>query len=96
MKKTTIRCPYCGAKATLRPSTAVYGERAKEGSYLYICDRYPKCDAYVGAHQKTNSLWEHWQTATFAIRELKRIRSLDKIVEKRSDDEMAGLPMDAE
>lgn len=53
MKKTTIRCPYCGAKATLRPSTAVYGERAKEGSYLYICDRYPKCDAYVGTHQKT-------------------------------------------
>ncbi|MFR7718448.1 MAG: zinc-finger-containing protein [Lachnospiraceae bacterium] len=46
MKKTTIRCPYCGARATLRPSSVVYGERAKPGGYLYICDRYPKCDAY--------------------------------------------------
>ena len=42
MKKTTIRCPYCGARATLRPSSVVYGERAKPGGYLYICDRYPK------------------------------------------------------
>ena len=53
LKKITIRCPYCGAKATLRPSSVVYGERAKSGGYLYVCDRYPKCDAYVGAHQKT-------------------------------------------
>ncbi len=22
----------------------VYGERAKTEGYLYICDRYPKCD----------------------------------------------------
>lgn len=24
-----------------------------KGRYLYVCDRYPKCDAYVGAHQKS-------------------------------------------
>lgn len=53
MKKTTIRCPYCGAKATLRPSSAVYGDHAKTDGYLYVCDRYPKCDAYVAAHRKT-------------------------------------------
>lgn len=53
MKKVTIHCPYCGAKATLRPAAVVYGDRAKPDSYLYICDRYPKCDAYVGAHQRT-------------------------------------------
>ena len=53
MKKIQIRCPYCGAKATLRPSSAVYGNAAKTDGYLYVCDRYPKCDAYVAAHRDT-------------------------------------------
>lgn len=52
-KRKQIRCPYCGAKATLRPSSAVYGDAAKTDGYLYVCDRYPKCDSYVGAHKKT-------------------------------------------
>ncbi len=52
-KKVQIHCPYCGAKATLRPSSAVYGNAAKTDGYLYVCDRYPKCDAYVSAHQKS-------------------------------------------
>ena len=53
MKKVQIRCPYCGAKATLRPSSAVYGDAAKTDGFLYVCDRYPKCDAYVAAHRKS-------------------------------------------
>ncbi len=53
MKKTKIKCPYCGAKATLHPSSYVYGKAAKAGSYLYVCDRFPKCDSYVGAHIKS-------------------------------------------
>lgn len=53
MKKTKVYCPYCGARAALRPSSVVYGEHTKNDGYLYICDRYPKCDAYVGAHQKS-------------------------------------------
>ena len=36
MKKIQIRCPYCGAKATLRPSSAVYGNAAKKEGYLYV------------------------------------------------------------
>ena len=52
-KRKQVRCPYCGAKATLRPSSAVYGDAAKTDGYLYVCDRYPKCDSYVGAHKKT-------------------------------------------
>lgn len=52
-KRKQIHCPYCGAKATLRPSSAVYGDAAKNDGYLYVCDRYPKCDSYVGAHKKT-------------------------------------------
>lgn len=53
MKKLHVRCPYCGAKATLRPASAVYGNAAKTDGYLYVCDRYPKCDAYVAAHRKS-------------------------------------------
>ncbi len=53
MKKKNIYCPYCGAKASLRPTSVVYGDAAKTDGYLYVCDRYPKCDSYVGAHQRT-------------------------------------------
>jgi len=54
MKKKPIHCPYCGAKASLRPATVVYGSNTKEmDSYLYVCDRYPQCDSYVRAHKRT-------------------------------------------
>ncbi len=53
MKRATIRCPYCGAQAKLHPGSFVYGPSAKPGSLLYVCDRYPACDAYVGAHQNS-------------------------------------------
>ena len=53
MKKATVRCPYCRAKATLHPASYVFGKAAKPGRLLYVCDRYPVCDSYVGAHQKT-------------------------------------------
>ena len=29
MKKKQIHCPYCGAKASLRPASVVYGEATK-------------------------------------------------------------------
>lgn len=53
MKKRKIRCPYCGANASLRPVSAVYGDKALKEGYVYVCDRYPVCNAYVAAHQKT-------------------------------------------
>ena len=53
-KKNTIRCPYCGANAKLRPATVVYGDAAlNKNSYVYVCDRYPACDAYVAAHEES-------------------------------------------
>lgn len=51
MKRVNIHCPYCGAKASLRPSRVVYGDNDKTDGYLYVCDRYPKCNSYVGAHK---------------------------------------------
>ncbi|WP_313529249.1 zinc-finger-containing protein [Anaerotignum sp.] len=53
MKQVKIRCPYCGAHAVLRPSTAVYQDKARPGRYVYVCARYPLCDSYVGAHKGT-------------------------------------------
>lgn len=52
MKRRTVKCPYCGAGASLRPAETVYGASASPGEYLYVCDRYPRCDAYVSAHRK--------------------------------------------
>ncbi len=46
-----IYCPYCGAEAKLRPSSVVYKENTLKDGFLFVCDRYPKCDAYVAAHQ---------------------------------------------
>lgn len=53
MKRTYVKCPYCGAQAVLRPAHVVHGDRAKAGQYLYVCAHYPKCDAYVGVHAKS-------------------------------------------
>ena len=52
MKRTNIRCPYCGAQATLRPASVIYGSRAiHPDSRFYICSRWPACDSYVRAHK---------------------------------------------
>ena len=51
-KKKTIRCPYCGGTAVLRDAAYVYGSNA-HGEQLYVCQHYPKCDAYVGVHKGT-------------------------------------------
>lgn len=52
--KKTIKCPYCHAHASLRPASVVYGENARShGKYIYLCDRWPSCDAYVSAHRRT-------------------------------------------
>ena len=51
-KRQKIYCPYCGAEAKLRPASVVYKENTiDESAYLFVCDRYPKCDAYVNAHK---------------------------------------------
>lgn len=45
-------CEYCGATAVLRDSAVLY----KGTSYgpAWICENYPECDAYVGAHEDGN------------------------------------------
>lgn len=50
MKQIRIKCPYCGSKALLRPALMVR-KSAKPGEEVYVCGRYPVCDAYVAAHR---------------------------------------------
>ena len=54
MKQTRIHCPYCGSLATLRPASAIHGlSDISAGTYLYVCRRWPTCDAYVTADRRT-------------------------------------------
>lgn len=50
MKQVNIKCPYCGSRALLRPATVVRPIAAL-GEEVYVCARYPACDAYVAAHR---------------------------------------------
>lgn len=75
MKKKQIHCPYCGAKASLRPASAVYGTATKvPDSYLYVCDRYPRCDSYVGTHKRTKERWGRSPTVICATNGFRHIR----------------------
>ena len=71
MKRVNIKCPYCGARAFLRPASVVYGERAAPGSKLYVCGNYPACDSYVAAH-RTSQL----PMGTLADKQLRRERQV--------------------
>lgn len=52
MKKYDVICPYCGAKAQYRPANIIFGKKPEfTGRHYYICSNWPKCDAYVAAHQ---------------------------------------------
>lgn len=49
----SMRCPYCGSTVTYRSADGIYHEN-KNGTMLYVCTNYPKCDAYVRVHAGTN------------------------------------------
>lgn len=82
MKRFKIRCPYCGALATKHPASDVYGEKAEKDKYLYICDRYPKCDSYVAANKNGTPM------GTLANQKLRKKRiaahkALERLLKKR-------------
>ena len=41
-----MRCPYCNSHIVLRSADGIY-KKNKAGTMLYVCVRYPVCDAYV-------------------------------------------------
>ena len=63
-----MRCPYCGSPVILRSADGIYRENAN-GTMLYVCKRYPVCDAYVRTHPGTNR-----PVGTLANRELRSLR----------------------
>ena len=48
--ETVLTCPYCGSKAHLQDSSMVYGHSF---GLVYLCDKYPFCDSWVGVHKGT-------------------------------------------
>ena len=40
------RCPYCGSPVVLRSAAGIYKENNAD-TMLYVCSKYPACDAYV-------------------------------------------------
>ena len=44
-----MRCPYCGAPAVFRSADGIYRDNSSN-TMLYVCARYPACDAYVRTH----------------------------------------------
>lgn len=50
-----MNCPYCGEKASLQSSAKVYGDGFEDFGMLYVCEKYPRCDAYVGCHKGTTN-----------------------------------------
>lgn len=63
-----MRCPYCGAPVVLRSADGIYYDNSR-GTMLYVCSRYPECDAYVRVHQGTNV-----PVGTMANRRLRELR----------------------
>lgn len=47
-----MKCPYCGGNVKLVPASRVYQHFYKK-SKVWVCENYPKCDAYVGCHPGT-------------------------------------------
>lgn len=90
MKKYNLICPYCGSPAICRPASTVYGADAIDRkSYLYVCSRWPACDAYVSAHKKDRK-----PMGTMADRRLRRKRilahrALEKLRAERHMDKWA-------
>ena len=68
MKRINIKCPYCGSQALLRPASLVH-KHAAPGEEVYVCARFPTCDAYVSAHRDS-----HLPMGTLADRPLRQKR----------------------
>jgi len=49
--KKQVICPYCGAQALLRDGSFLFEDPFVK--HLYVCVRYPTCDAYVAAHHSS-------------------------------------------
>ena len=68
MGSTGMRCPYCGSTVILRSADGIYRSN-KDHTMLYVCSKYPVCDAYVRTHPGTSI-----PVGTLANRDLRALR----------------------
>lgn len=61
-------CPYCGSKTEFRSADGIYRDNSR-GEMLYVCKRYPACDAYVRVYPGTME-----PMGTIANKQLRRMR----------------------
>ena len=48
LAKDIMYCPYCGGRTELRSADGIYHDN-RDGTMLYVCKNYPRCDTYVRA-----------------------------------------------
>ena len=65
---SSMRCPYCGSTVVYRSADGIYQDNSN-GTMLYVCSKYPECDAYVRVHVGTNI-----PVGTLANHELRELR----------------------
>ena len=46
------RCPYCNAPMIFRKAAEIYRDPTRMDC-MYVCNRYPICNTYVGTHSGT-------------------------------------------
>ena len=46
LAKDIMYCPYCGGRTELRSADGIYHDN-RDGTMLYVCKNYPRCDTYV-------------------------------------------------
>lgn len=91
MKKYQLSCPYCGAPAVCRPASTVYGSAVKtKGSYLYLCSRWPACDAYVAAHKQDRRPMGTLANARLRHKRILAHRALDEFRHSRHMEKWAA------
>jgi ssDNA-binding Zn-finger/Zn-ribbon topoisomerase 1 len=49
------RCPYCGSTVVLRSAEGIYRDNSDDAR-LYVCSKYPACDAYVRIKEGTKNV----------------------------------------
>ncbi len=53
IKEYPTNCPYCGNRVSLVDAIVVYSKLGY--GKLWLCENYPVCDSYVGAHNQDDS-----------------------------------------
>ena len=90
MKRKLI-CPYCGAPVIFAPASRVYGQNIRQkGDHLYLCSRWPVCDAYVSAHRHDGSPMGTLANARLRHKRIKAHDALDTLRQTKHMDKWAS------